>query len=138
MTSTEWNRQVSPRKTKQRTEIREVVESLQGFATSQEIHDRMRHEGLAVGLATVYRTLASMAAAGEIDAIRTEDGQVAYRTCSPGHHHHLICRSCGRTDEVTVPGLEDLTRSMAAEHGFSAIDHELEFFGTCAACAARA
>ncbi len=137
MTSTEWNRQASPRKTKQRTEIREVVESLQGFATSQEIHDRMRHEGLAVGLATVYRTLASMAAAGEIDAIRTEDGQVAYRTCSPGHHHHLICRSCGRTDEVTVPGLEDLTRSLAAEHGFSSIDHELEFFGTCADCAAR-
>lgn len=137
MTSTDHGRRTAPRRTRQRSEIREAVEAIEGFATSQEIHDRMRHDGLAVGLATVYRTLASMAAAGEIDAIRTEDGQVAYRTCSPGHHHHLICRACGRTDEITVPGIEDLTRTIAAEHGFGSIDHELEFFGTCLACARR-
>jgi Fur family ferric uptake transcriptional regulator len=77
-----------------------------------------------------------MATGGELDAIRTPDGQVAYRTCSPGHHHHLICRSCGRTVEVSVPLLEEQVRAMAVSHGFAQIDHELEFFGTCAACAA--
>ena len=106
-----------------------------GFATSQEIHDRLRHGGSAVGLATVYRTLTAMAAAGELDMIRTPDGQVAYRTCSPGHHHHLICRSCGRTEEVTLPGIEAVVTTIAREHGFSQLDHELELFGTCNACA---
>lgn len=123
-----------PRKTRQRTEIRSAVEALDGFATSQEIHDRIRHEGSAVGLATVYRTLAAMATAGELDAIRTPDGQVAYRTCSPGHHHHLVCRTCGRTEEITLPGLEAMVRTLATDNGFRRIDHELEFFGICANC----
>ena len=125
----------APRRTRQRAEIRQAVESMAGFATSQEIHDRLRHGGSAVGLATVYRTLTAMAAAGELDAIRTPDGQMAYRTCSPGHHHHLICRSCGRTEEVTLPGMEAVVRSIAENHGFHQIDHELELFGTCTACA---
>jgi Fur family ferric uptake transcriptional regulator len=125
------------RNTRQRTEIRHAVEALATFATAQEVHDRMRHEGSGVGLATVYRALQAMASAGELDAIRTPDGQVAYRTCSPGHHHHLICRSCGRTVEVSLPSIEQFVRGMAAEHGFASIDHELEFFGTCTACAGR-
>lgn len=131
MTSTER----TLRNTRQRAEIRAAVEALASFATAQEIHDRMRHDGSGVGLATVYRTLQGMAGAGELDSIRTPDGQVAYRTCSPGHHHHLICRSCGRTVEISLPGIEELTRTIAKDHGFGEIDHELEFFGTCAACA---
>lgn len=134
MTSTEPP--VAPRRTRQRAEIRGSVETMAGFATSQEIHDRLRQAGSAVGLATVYRTLAAMAAAGELDVLRTPDGQLAYRTCSPGHHHHLICRSCGRTVEVTLPGIEAVVRSIAEDHGFSQLDHELELFGTCTSCAA--
>ena len=135
MTSTDVGRP-SPRQTRQRAEIRQAVEAMASFATAQDIHDRMRHDGSGVGLATVYRTLQAMAAGGALDSIRIPDGQVAYRTCSPGHHHHLICRSCGRTVEVTVPHLEQLVRAMASDHGFASIDHEVEFFGVCTACAA--
>lgn len=140
MTSTSWQRRgpgSGPRRpTRQRSEIRGVMAAVDGFATSQEIHDRLRRDGSSVGLATVYRTLQAMAGAGELDVVRTPDGQTAYRTCSPGHHHHLICRTCGRTVEVTLPGLEELTRSIAEQHDFSEIDHELEFFGVCQGCAA--
>ena len=131
MTSTERG----VRNTRQRAEIRRAVEAQSGFATAQEIHDRLRHDGSGVGLATVYRTLQGLVGAGELDAIRTPDGQVAYRTCSPGHPHHLICRGCGRTVEVSIPSLEDQVRALAAEQGFARVEHELEFFGTCAACA---
>jgi Fur family ferric uptake transcriptional regulator len=134
MTSTDLGRS-SPRQTRQRAEIRHAVEAMPSFATAQDIHDRMRHDGSGVGLATVYRTLQAMAAGGELDAIRIQDGQVAYRTCSPGHHHHLICRECGRTVEVALPPLESLVAAMASEHGFARIDHEVEFFGICNACA---
>jgi Fur family ferric uptake transcriptional regulator len=135
MTSTDPAR---PRHTRQRAEIRGAVESTMGFATAQDVHDRLRHDGSGVGLATVYRTLGAMAAAGELDVIRTPDGQAAYRTCSPGHHHHLICRSCGRTVEVSLPPLEGVIRALADEHGFAEIDHELEFFGRCTGCAGQA
>ncbi len=130
MTSTER----TPRRTRQRAEIRDAVEASTSFATSQEIHDRLRRDGSTVGLATVYRALQAMASGGEIDAIRTPDGQIAYRTCTPGHHHHLVCRSCGRTVELSLPGLEEQTRRIAGDYGFAEIDHEVEFFGICADC----
>jgi Fur family transcriptional regulator, ferric uptake regulator len=130
MTSTDR----TPRRTRQRAEVRDAVEASTAFATSQEIHERLRRDGSKVGLATVYRALQAMAGSGELDTIRTPDGQIAYRTCTPGHHHHLVCRSCGRTVEISLPGLEDLTRSIAGEHGFAEIDHEVEFFGLCSEC----
>ena len=88
-----------------------------------------------MGLATVYRTLALYADQGDVDVLRREDGEAIYRRCSETHHHHLVCRSCGATVEVEGPAVERWTTSMAAEHGFTAVSHTLEIFGTCAACA---
>lgn len=122
------------RNTRQRTEVRDAVASLGSFATSQEIHERMRAGGSKVGLATVYRTLQAMASADEVDTLRTPDGQIAYRTCTPGHHHHLVCRQCGKTVEISLPGLEESTRAIAGQYGFAEIDHEVEFFGICDGC----
>ncbi|MFZ0530466.1 MAG: transcriptional repressor [Propionicimonas sp.] len=124
------------RQTRQRAEIRRAAEALASFATAQQIHDQLRRQGSGVGLATVYRTLQAMAASAELDALRTPDGQMAYRTCSPGHHHHLICRSCGRTVEVAIESMEQLLAAMADQYGFTRLDHELEIYGTCAACGA--
>jgi len=90
-----------------------------------------------VGLATVYRTLQAMAADGEIDMLRTDDGEAVYRRCSTGHHHHhLLCRSCGRTVEVEGPAVERWADKVSAEHGFVDVRHTLEIVGTCADCAA--
>ena len=66
--------------------------------------------GETVGLATVYRTLQRLAEAGEVDMLRTEDGEAIYRRCSDTHHHHLVCRSCGATVEVEGPAVERWTR----------------------------
>ena len=90
--------------------------------------------GAGVGLATVYRTLQAMVEAGTVDMLRTDDGEAVYRACSTDHHHHLVCRSCGRTVEVEGPAVERWTDRVAAEHGFSDVTHSLEIFGTCAEC----
>ena len=90
--------------------------------------------GERVGLTTVYRTLQAMAEAGELDALRNADGETAYRRCSTGHHHHLVCRSCGRTVEVSGPAVEKWANAVAAEHGFRDVSHDLEIFGTCDNC----
>ena len=56
--------------------------------------------GTRVGLATVYRNLQAMALDGEVDVIRTPEGEAVYRSCSTDHHHHVVCRSCGLAVEV--------------------------------------
>ncbi|MDO5535195.1 MAG: transcriptional repressor [Propionibacteriaceae bacterium] len=126
------------RRTRQRATIAEVVGELSEFRTAQDIHDLLRHRGDAVGLATVYRNLQAMAEAGEVDVVRTPDGQAAYRACGEAtheHHHHLICRACGRTVEVGFEGLERLIDAIAADHGFSEVQHSVELHGLCSDCA---
>ena len=62
-------------------------------------------------------------------------GETAYRRCSIGHHHHLVCRYCGRTVEVEGPAIERWTDHVADQHGFSDVQHHLEIFGRCSSCA---
>ena len=123
------------RPTRQRRAVAEAMASFDDFRSAQEIHELLAERGETVGLATVYRTLQRLAEAGEIDMLRTEDGEAIYRRCSDSHHHHLVCRGCGRTVEVEGPAVERWTRAIADEHGFADVSHELEIFGTCPSCA---
>lgn len=112
-----------------------VLDVVNEFRSAQAIHDLLKERGERIGLATVYRALQSFAEAGEVDALRTADGEVVYRRCSGHHHHHLICRECGRTVEVEGPAVERWADKVAAEHGFTEVSHTVEIFGRCAPCA---
>ncbi len=122
------------RPTRQRIAVAETMASFDDFRSAQEIHELLGERGERVGLATVYRTLQRMVEVGEIDLLRTEDGEAIYRRCSDTHHHHLVCRSCGATVEVEGPAVERWTRAMGEQHGFADVSHTLEIFGTCPAC----
>ncbi|MFG3049451.1 Fur family transcriptional regulator [Kitasatospora sp. NPDC048239] len=126
------------RSTRQRAAVSAALDEIEDFRSAQELHDMLKHRGDSVGLTTVYRTLQSLADAGEVDVLRTADGEAVYRRCSSGHHHHLVCRLCGATVEVEGPAVERWANSVAAEHGFTDIAHTLEIFGTCSECAAKA
>ncbi len=128
---------VVPRPTRQRTAVSTALDSVDDFRSAQEVHDLIRQRGETVGLATVYRTLQAFAEAGEVDVLRRADGEAVYRRCSSGHHHHLVCRSCGRTVEVEGPAVERWAQRVASQHGFQDVAHTLEIFGTCDRCASR-
>jgi Fur family transcriptional regulator, ferric uptake regulator len=125
---------IGVRSTRQRAAVATVLDSLEEFRTAQEIHAQLRAAGEAVGLTTVYRTLQAMADSQEVDVLRTADGETAYRRCSKGHHHHLVCRQCARTVEVEGPAVERWADKVAAEHGYTDVSHTLEIFGLCADC----
>jgi Fur family transcriptional regulator, ferric uptake regulator len=122
------------RSTRQRTAVAELLEQVSDFRSAQELHEELRKRGQGIGLTTVYRTLQSLADAGEIDVLRTDNGEAVYRRCSEHHHHHLVCRVCGRTVEVEGPAVERWAERVAAENGFSSVSHTVEVFGTCADC----
>jgi len=125
---------IGTRSTRQRAAVSSVLDEQDEFRTAQEIHAALRQAGEAVGLTTVYRTLQALADSEEVDVLRNADGETAYRRCSKGHHHHLVCRDCGRTVEVEGPAVERWADKVAAEHGYSDVSHTLEIFGTCADC----
>jgi Fur family transcriptional regulator, ferric uptake regulator len=129
MTSTE-----PLRPTRQRRAVVTCLERFDDFRSAQEIHALLREGGEQVGLATVYRTLQALADNGEVDLLRSEEGEALYRRCSASHHHHLVCRTCGRTVEVEGPAVERWADAVAREHGFRDVSHTLELFGTCSEC----
>lgn len=119
------------RRTRQRAALAGVLSNSREFKTAQEIHTELLTAGEKVGIATVYRGLQALVDASELDMIRTADGQVAYRSCSARHHHHLICRECGKTVEIEAPTFEQWATRIGADNGFDEIEHELELFGRC-------
>jgi Fur family ferric uptake transcriptional regulator len=124
------------RTTRQRTAVADVLERVDGFKSAQDLHDLLRRQGAAVGLTTVYRHLQALADAGQVDVLRTDDGEAVYRRCpTDEHHHHLVCRSCGRSVEVDGPEVEAWAARTAREHGFTDVTHTVEVFGTCRDCA---
>ena len=121
------------RQTKQKDAIRAALADCEEFISAQDLHRRLEDEGSKIGLATVYRQLNALADAGAADTIRL-DGQQLFRLCGDdGHHHHLVCKRCGKTVEIDPPS-EAWLRKVADGHGFTVESHTLEVFGLCPDC----
>lgn len=128
---------MAQRNTWQRERVREALADAQGFVSAQDLHAALRSAETGIGLATVYRALAALAASGEADQLQSPEGEAIYRACtSSGHHHHLICRRCGTAVEIQAHDVETWAQRTAAAHGFTEAEHVVDIFGVCAACAA--
>ena len=91
-------------------------------------------QALNVGLATIYRTLGALTEAGVLRTFPGREGEVAYRLCEPGHHHHLICEECGRIVEIPSCEVEEWASGVAQRRGFTATRHQADIFGLCSDC----
>lgn len=121
--------------TSRQTAVAEALADQPRFVSAQDLHAQLRNDGGGIGLATVYRALQSMAEHGDLDVLRGDDGETRYRLCAnTSHHHHLVCRSCGRTEEVHGEGVEAWAAAEAARFGFRDVSHTVELFGTCEQC----
>ncbi len=126
------------RVTKQRLAVSAALDQLNDFVSTQELYRILQNQGVSVSLATAYRILQSLADEGLVDVLRNGEGEAVYRRCAvTGHHHHLLCRSCGKAVEVEAPAVETWAARTAQEHGFTEVAHTVEIYGLCPACAAR-
>jgi Fur family transcriptional regulator, ferric uptake regulator len=124
------------RGTRQAAAVNEVLRDLAGFRSAQDIHAELRRRGDRVGLTTVYRHLQVLSEDGAVDTLRDETGETLYRRCTTSaHHHHVTCRSCGRSVEVEGRDIERWAERVASEAGFVDVDHTVEIFGRCPDCA---
>ena len=124
------------RNTRQRGEVLALLQEVEGARSAQQLYLMLRERGAKVGLTTVYRTLQMLVDAGDADATRLPGGEQLFRLCSPTHHHHLVCRTCGKTVEVAGPAVERWADEVAADNGFTDVGHTMEIFGICRDCAA--
>jgi Fur family ferric uptake transcriptional regulator len=122
------------RNTWQKDAVRHALSEATGFVSAGQLHLVLRNHGSTIGLATVYRALADLVEAREADSLQSKDGELLYRACGTEHHHHLICRKCGKTVEIEAERVEAWADDVAKAHGFSNPTHTIDIFGDCASC----
>jgi Fur family transcriptional regulator, ferric uptake regulator len=124
------------RSTRQKRALAAILDGSDGFRSAQELHAELQAQGENIALTTVYNQVRALADAGELDALRSDDGETRYRRCASGqHHHHLVCRHCGSAIEVEGPEVERWAANTGKEHGFIDITHTVEILGACPDCA---
>ena len=122
------------RRTEQRVLVAEALATAKRALSAQELYDRVRASHPTIGRATVYRALEQQVE--DRMASRFErDGHVsAYIACDAEHHHHLVCTSCQRVEDVAEDVVAPMLTSVGRRHDFT-VDHAaLDFYGLCARC----
>jgi len=121
--------------TPQRKAIIEVLSGSEEHLTAADIFARLRDKQPGIGLVTVYRTLELLQENGLLCEVHIGNSCRSYlKRRSDGHHHHLICRGCGRVVDFTGCELDSLQERLAQETGFKIEKHLLEFMGCCSSC----
>ena len=121
--------------TPSRISLLEVLSRADRPLTTQEIMKRMDGK---INQATIYRSLETLIEVSVVRQIDMQHGHAHYEILSgTKHHHHLICKTCGQTEDVAKCDISRVERSVLkkSQHFATIKDHSLEFFGQCKKCA---
>jgi Fur family transcriptional regulator, ferric uptake regulator len=123
------------RLTAQRQLVLEAVYEL-GHATPDQVHGKVAETAAGVNISTVYRTLELLEEVGLVTHTHLSHGAPTYHAATERQHVHLVCRGCGRIDEVEPAMLDDVAQRLRREAGFQLDVGHVSFFGRCRECAA--
>jgi Fur family ferric uptake transcriptional regulator len=120
-----------------RLAIARAAERASGAFTVEELSVSVRRYDPGVSTATVYRSVAAMAASGYLTRVGERDGATLWARCGQAHHHHhLVCTSCGATAHTACP-VDASALAAATPEGFTVTSHDVRLYGLCASCAGR-
>jgi len=112
---------------------RSVLEALASAAAHFTVDDVL-HLAPGVGRATVFRTMKLLQDLNVVCRVLMEDGSLHYRLSMRGHHHHLVCRSCGRVEDFSNCDVSSLVDQLRQVTEYEIEGHWLEVYGKCASC----
>jgi Fur family transcriptional regulator, ferric uptake regulator len=120
--------------TPQRRLIAEAIHDIPARLSAEEIISYVQERMPGVNKSTVYRTLELLEDAGCIFKSRVGDGFV-YHHAEEGHHHHLVCRKCGKTIDCDEDVLASAEQAVAERYGFQVELKHVVITGLCEDCA---
>ncbi len=120
------------RVTGSRRRVLDVLVSMPAHFTADDVLRELPD----VGRATVFRTMKLLQDLNVVCRVLLEDGSLHYRISARGHHHHLVCRDCGRVEDFSNCDVSSLIDQLSASTEYEIEGHWLEVYGRCSACRA--
>lgn len=90
-------------------------------------------EKLKVNKTTVYRQIEKLLNDNLIIEVELGDGKKRYELKNLDHHHHLVCKKCGRLEDIRL-NEKVILNEVSKKSKFKVENHSLEFFGICVNC----
>ena len=127
-------RQAGYRVTPQHHMILDAVCELGGHVTPEMVYDYVHERMPALNQATVYRTLQFLSEQHILTVTQMLDGRFGYELASNEPHHHLVCRHCEGSVEISHGQLNALFKQIEAAYSFRIDMDHISFFGLCEHC----
>lgn len=112
---------------------RRVIDAVMGQPSHFTVDDVL-HDVRKVGRATVFRTMKLLTDLNMVCRVLMDDGTLHYRVSARGHHHHLVCRDCGRVEDFTKCDVTSLVNELTKNTQYEIEGHWLEIYGRCSSC----
>ncbi|MCI0399104.1 MAG: transcriptional repressor [Chloroflexi bacterium] len=127
-------REAGYRVTPQRQLILDSICAQGGHVTPEAVYEHVRTIAPTLSQATVYRTLHFLTEQGILTITQVDGGRFGYELAGPEPHHHLVCRACQASIELSHATLRPLYHAIEAQHDFAIDMNHVTFFGLCADC----
>jgi Fur family ferric uptake transcriptional regulator len=122
------------RLTPQRMLVIEALHNADNHISAEELYEQLHSRYPYANISTVYRTLELLKELNLVTETDFGEGYVRYHVAEKGHHHHLVCRSCGKVIDLEEDALYPLKDTLLRKYGFDADLRHLAISGECSRC----
>ena len=127
-------REKGHRLTPQRMLVIEALHNADRHISAEELCKQLRNRYPYANISTVYRTLELLKELNLVTEADLGEGRVRYHVAEKGHHHHLVCRSCGKIIDLEESLIHPLEHTLLQKYGFDADLRHLAISGECSRC----
>ncbi|TCT15971.1 Fur family zinc uptake regulator [Melghiribacillus thermohalophilus] len=118
--------------TDKREDMLEFFGNYDGYRTASDVQEFMKERYDGISFDTIYRNLHLFHDLGILEATELNGEKHFRMKCDTSkHHHHLICKECGKTREIELCPMEYIEKELK---GFRIDDHKFEIYGVCYDC----
>lgn len=122
------------RLTPQRMLVIEALHSAESHISAEEIYEQLHSRYPYSNISTIYRTLELLKKLNLVTETDFGEGRVRYHVAEKSHHHHLVCRTCGKVIDLDESVLSSLKGTLLRDYDFTADLRHLAISGECSDC----
>lgn len=114
-----------------------ILKNCEKHLTCEEIYNKVKENYPSIGLATIYRAVATFEQIGLVESMYLNNEGTRYQLKNPTEkhsHHHLICEICGEIIDISEDLLEPLEKKVFSQKGFTVNNHKVQLLGRCKKC----